>query len=352
MVGINPNKVLDIVRRDTELIRREAIFLIELDGYGKVKGFFKNPDGRIEVLAVIGQVEDFAISDKPIINQNFGEAVLFELGIKRDKPYHESRNTKRLFGEPYCFCKRRQWFKLSERQFEKVAPIIFDFLQSHTNEEVKKWKCNPLTNPFWLKTTKDWYSRKRGFEFYNKNYALIRGKRFSIALKDRNFVQYVYSAELKYWQEELSGFAKFIDLAISSKRKKKELYKKMSPADFVELTGGSVFSYLKEIVDRKKLPPYLCEELIEKYFPGGKDNILYNEVKHLFSVNGGKSAERVFAESAVVLPDCPILKLKITAGIRPDKDHIVFEVLPTFFDSGNFSEDQKEVEEVCEEVPF
>lgn len=321
MRGVNPDKIPYFVKKDAELIKKEAVLVLRIKKNGDIEIVNEGSRKRINVIAVLGPAEEYAISDCVLRRFNFDEALLCEIGLRRNKPYNETQNRKREKEERKNFTKRRKWFQLSKNQFVKVAPVIFQILQGITDKRVDGWKCGPR-NPFWVKTKR--YKVVKGgkiLKSYSKSVKCNCGIRFSISPKDYYFLSAVYWAEFnnpalgKY----LGGLARFIDKRLSHYRNNG--FRK----DFRKLKG---FQDVKKVVS--KISPYLIRKMLEEYLPGKENNIFYNYLMQIFEVDNCKYKEKILVETASSLFDAKKIlngiSLKITNGNKGNGKPIVFEV--------------------------
>ena len=329
MRGINPLKIPLLAQKDVDFLRKEAAVVIEIDEEGSLISLYTSRNHRIDVLAVIGPVKEFAVSDPEIIKRKFLEGVLLEIGIGRDKPYHKSQNRERRNEEPKIFLARRRWFRLSRQQFVQIAPIIMANLQERVDKRVETWKCG-RDNPYMVKSSRNWWShRRKKLSVGEKIYIAERGLRFSLNLKDDLFAKYVFWLELNndFLKKQLVGFARMIDKMFMRYRRAGE-YGYFYRKNFSQLKRPLE---VKDMVSRKRWPLYYYEEMLEKYLPHGKKNQLIDEIYELLGVEAGEtSVERTMAVEAIIpsikYADC---HLKVVRREYNGKNFIVFEIFPS-----------------------
>lgn len=316
MRGLKPEMIPELVRRDVELVKKEAIFLLEFRGGDtEVK---ISPENRLNILVVIGPVENHAINDKRIIKYFPKEAILLEIGLRRGRPYAEAKNTSRRVGEPVNFPFRRKWFQMSGFQFLKTVPLIFRLFQEHANKITFHWRDSYISG------LRNWWSHRQGKLFCEKKYRLRKkGIRFSVHKKDEHLLKFVYWAELNLnhsLKNHLSGLVKFID-------KRLKIYRENGYSrKFSDLKGAR---QIEDIIRRQHLPLYFLEEMIKKYIPRGAKNPFINEISELVGYNGDKILERQLAQSAYI-PDINDIELRVVCGLEEAKDYIVFELESNF----------------------
>lgn len=312
MRGLKPEIIPELVRRDVELVKKEAVFLLEFRDDYEIDIRIQK-EGRLNILAVIGPVQRHAIIDKNICKYFPDEAVLLEIGLRRGRPYHECMNTKRRIGEFTCFPYRRKWFQMSESQFLKTAPIIFELLQKYTNEITFNWKDSYIPGP------RNFWSYRKKKLFCNTIYRLAKKRiRFSVYKKDEELLKFVYWVELNLNNDlanHLIGLAKFIDKRLKPYRENG--YKKR----FMDLGGAK---QIKKIIDGKFLQPYLLEEMVLKYLPNSNENLLINEIRELVDWNWDGAMERKLAQRAVIPSSINEISLRVIRGLETQKDYIVF----------------------------
>lgn len=317
MRGLKPEMIQVLIKRDIELVKKEAVFLLEFNG-DKIDVKI-SPENRLNILAVIGPAQRHAIIDKNICKCFPSEAVLLEVGLRRGRPYHECMNTKRKMGEFTCFPYRRKWFQMSESQFLKTAPIIFELLQKYTNEITFNWKDSYISG------SRHWWSHHQKKLFCNTIYRLAKkGIRFSVHKRDDFILEFIYWAELNLnsaLKNHLTGLAKFIDKRLKLYRENG--YKKR----FIDLGGAK---QIKKIIDGKFLQPYLLEEMIDKYLPNGDRNSLINEIRELVDWNWSGALERKLAQRAVIPSNIDGISLRVIRGLETKNDYIVFELQSNF----------------------
>jgi len=324
--GVHPAMVPILVQRDVDLAKKEAKVVINLS----ILDLAYNPKPGLGVIAIIGPGEFFG--------RKYREALLCEIGLGQSRPYHNAKKPKAYckVDESRWMEKRRKWFSLSEEEYLAIAPLIFKIFQELTDKKVATWKHGFYSDdPFLLPTPRNYFSRRQ-----KKLYQSIsmmpqrKGIRFAVSKKDEFFVRDIYwaalnSSDLKI---HLNGLARFIDLYLSPYKKPlRRSFSKLKRVIRIKRTCLSLLSMRGA---------YLLSEIL-RCLPKRQRNPLWPHLTDLLGDDGNPTKERRLADS--VLPDpksrVGYIELKITTGLfgkygrQGDifiRDHIVFEVLPSY----------------------
>ena len=201
----------------------------------------------------------------------------------------------------------------------EVAPLVFSFLQKYTNERVAGWKNGYFSTPFFIPTSRYYWSRKlkKLFHSYSKK-PWPCGIRFTVSLKDDFFVKDIFWAEVNtnpYTKKRLSGLAKFIDLRLVKYRN--------GYRNFLKLKG---VQDVQKVVSNSSLPTYLISEILE-FLPKKTKNPLWFEINDLLKHNG--SQEKFLRESSLPGQTDRLKNIhtRVTTTLNK-RGFITFEVLP------------------------
>ena len=328
MNGIHPAMIPILVQRDVDLVKKEAKIVINLSTLNLIR----NPKPGINLIAIIGPGE--------FLGRKYREALLCEIGLGRSRSYHDAQRPKdSKLNESRWVEKRRKWFFLNKEEYLVVAPLIFEILQELTDKKVATWKHNFYSDdPFLLPTPRNYFSRHQKKLHQSISMRPQRtGIRFAVSKKDEFLVRDIYWAALNNLDLKihLNGLAKFIDLYLSPYKKQRPLRRRFSKLKRVVRVKRTCLSLLS------KRGAYLLPELL-KCLPKGQRNPLWPHLVYLLGYGGSATKERRLADSA--LPDSKNrvgnLEVKITTGLfgkygkQGDiliRDHIVFEVLPSYY---------------------
>lgn len=310
MRGLRPDLIPVLVARDVAVVKKEAAIVVHLNGNGVVIN--RNPEPRLNVLAVIGPGEAFG--------KKFEEALLCEVGIGKSRPYHMANKPRqsRTGGESAKVMPRRKWFYLSDKQYQQLAPIVFSVLQETTNQAVRGWKKSFFNNnPWYVPARRSFFLKRwKKVKTSEKAYAILRGTRYAVSLADRHFLSDIFSAELETNQQRLSGLRRYLDkrLSIVARRKRNG-----RPKAFVDVEAA---------LDKKYLSRYLAIEVLRRFVPWHR---FFDELCALVGWNG-KDATPEHKLIAAALPRSEQrlneIQIRVTTGLDQKKDHIVFEVFP------------------------
>lgn len=317
MRGLNKEGFLRVVNGDIERIKMEAVYVVRLLSKFEVD-IIKNPNGRLNVIAIIGQ-GSFYFDSQLLF---FDEVALCEIGIGKTRPYSEAKKPINSLSEneERSIAKRKKYFNLTLDQYELVAPYLFFLIQQITNEKVARRVCNHK-NPYYISSQKHYYSYRQGKDFYFDTFKPKTGSSgFVVSIKDKFLASDVYFAEMflnKDIAKYLSGLARFID-----KRLKPYRFKKIN-SNCLKLKG---FVKVREIIEKHFLPKYLIIELLNN-LPKGKRNYFYNEMVEIVGWDGKETFEKQMANNVVENPFKRLdgIQLHLTYK-HQNKDLIVFQV--------------------------
>lgn len=313
-----PKPISQLIKDDVDRVRTGAKFIIDISNSSPE--IIKNDSPFIGVIAIIGP-------GKSAFGE-FKEANLCEIGLGKSRPYHSGvkpRGFAEKTGGIKTFVKRRKWFLLTEKQYRVVAPVVFKFLQELVDERVAQWKCNPHTNPFFVKGQKMFYAKRNKSVVIYKTCRVARnGLRFSVDLKDAYFVSDIFHSEIYLndnIKNHLGGLARFIDKRLSIYRNNGHR------ADFSKLKGAKdiIDNIESQQISKRK---YLLAEMLTRYFPKGIKNPLWDEICKLLGFNGEKFWQKNIADLALPNPETRLCDTQIVVE-KDQKEYIVFEIMPT-----------------------
>jgi len=266
----------------------------------------ENPNYKLGIIAVIGQTEKFE------------KVVLLEVGIGPSRPYHPSEKV---------YSKRRKWFWLTEKQYNLIAPALFELVAVITKEQVAKRKNAFFSFSF---TKRKYTYRKKGFTSYEKRKQFPQGSCFSVNLSDSFVANDICYAELhinKQVHKEIYGLGRLIDKRVNwyspSRYKGKRTFKTLKVReDLILLT--------------KRLPRHLKQHLVS-FFPNGKSTMFYFHILNLLQVFGDDLCQEIqIADQALPKPKNRLRNIQLkTTRKHKDQNIVVFEVFPQEMDMSN-----------------
>lgn len=308
--GLNPKRIPDLVQKDVEFAKTRALgffrilpdLTVEFE-WNRAKAERVEP--MVSVLSVIGPSRGFG--------KEFEEALLMEVGMARARPYGYARGIGWKRGEKVV-AGRRKWFCPTPEQYHAVAPLLFKTLQEKTDKVAGRWKTTqhflPFTHQYWLK-------REQRMEERPAVYWYTKGVHFSASVKDPLFMADIYHAELvQNWtlRGYIDGIARYFGWTFKFLKGQDEYARK----------------FIKKHIGKKKiLAPYHRHELLRNFAkPRDKENRL--KLIEILGLNGTPPEQQL---AASVLPEAEKrtgqIQLRVVKSLDSDKDHIVFEVLPS-----------------------
>jgi len=315
MRGISPGEIPLLVARDVETVKREAKIIIRISRT-RMENVWRNPDGRLGVIAIIGPGE--------FQGKTYDKAILCEVGIGVSRPYHEAGKPLNSLrnGETAKIQRRWKWFSLTEEQYLAVSPILFLVFQKLTNEKVATWKKGFFSDdPFLIPTARNYFSRHQKKVFsVNSRKPQPSGTRFAVSLNNLLLARDIFWAEFNnsFTVYRLKGLARFLDLYLSWLNGNKYPIMKVS-----KVRERNIWKSLGPLSSKS---PHLVPELLA-YLP--KRRLAFSYISDLVG-NSGETFERKLANSALPNPEARLngISIRITTGISSKRDHIVFEVAP------------------------
>lgn len=218
-------------------VKREARLIFNITPDGEILRE-TNPEGRLNVLAVVGPGIKPLNGCLPV-----KEAVLLELGFRKARPYQKTRQVKR----------RMKQFVLSPEQYLLVAESVWRELEERVEEAVREWKCPTFT----LSTRRQFYRRSRREVVSNtRQKSCIRGLRFSLDTRDELFFSDLCWAErhlCEQVRDELDWLTRLVDSCFSNNRAP------LPPSRFKKLNG---YKTLCEVFARREIPDHLLPEIL------------------------------------------------------------------------------------------
>jgi hypothetical protein len=319
--GINPEKIPEFIRRDVELVKEGARFVLFILPDAKKVQIVENNDPRLDVFAIIGPSYGFG--------RHWDEVLLTEIGISRTRPYNEARGLARQL-EQSNIHERRKWFSLSQQQYQLVAPIIFKMMDVRAERIISFWKTGSIENGFRIRTRSSWWSNHRKkLSFKSLYYAVPRGIRFNVSLKDEFFVRDVFWAEMnlnKRIKNQINGLAGFISKRLNWYNKKGNYYGKR---DVVDLIG---YQEVKECIQNCYLNRFshLRVELAKKLKQDRRIISFFPRLADIFQWYGEETEESRLASSASQIPFLAErlgeIQILVTTDLSKKHDFITFEV--------------------------
>jgi len=321
MARLSKKLCIELVKKDASIIEKYATTIMIIAPDNESFELIHNPiNPRIGILAVIGPTDssdDQKFRPDQIMDEDFKQAILLEIGLGSNRPYKRIKNKK----DHIEITKRRKWFCLTKKQYKLIAPHIFSFILKNSLRKIRTWKRKGYTRISGPKSR--WVMKKKlNWELWKDR---PKGTRFSVSLKDNFVLRDVFWTELNNKQIifSLEGLANSIDMTMRIRRYKKN-YK-----------GKRLFQKLKGardiLEDTKEIHIRLKNELLEKFI--GRNYLFYNQLRNLFELPK-EVPESKIAKKAERLPNpkerTGNIQLRITknGGLRKDRDYIVFEVSP------------------------
>ncbi|MBU1137238.1 hypothetical protein KKD72_02650 [Patescibacteria group bacterium] len=314
--GISLVERLKLNEKNIRLIKREARIIIIISADNQGFEVYRNANGRLNVLAVLGPV------------QKFEEKLLLEIGMGRARPYCPSegyRKALEIKKKTKCpwMPKRQKIFSLSLEQYVLIAPEIFNIIRDIAEEKVRSWKSGPC---FWLPTPRNYWSAWSGQIIPStSHFPWLRGIRFSFSKQDEYLLQDLFWAELNLnngLNRSLSGTAAYIRRRFYQENK--ERFKRGKPLNGI---ASDIYSMIKS------LPYYLREELADYCFSSKNNPEFLTELKkHLILPKRKTSPEQVMAQAAEKIAS-PLerlkdIQLRVISGFRTKKNYVIAEIYP------------------------
>lgn len=321
MRGLNPEKIPELIKGDVDLVKKEARFVLIISPDERTVLVSENDNPRLDVFAIIGPSQGF--------NRHWDEVLLTEIGISRTRPYNEVRGLVRQL-EQSNIHQRRKWFSLSQQQYLLVAPVIFKMMNVRAEKIISFWKTGSPENEFRIRTRSSWWSNHRKkLSFKSLYYAVPRGIRFNVSLKDEFFVRDVFWAGLnlnKRIKNQINGLAGFISKRLNWYNKEGNYCGKR---DVVDLIG---YQQVKECIQGCYLNrfPHLMVELAKKLKQDSRIASFFPRLADIFQWHGEETEESRLASSASQIPSLVErlgeIQILVTADLSKKRDFITFEV--------------------------
>ena len=313
MKGINPKNILPLARKDVEMIKKEARFVLKIDGDGNFLSCKGNNNGKIWSIAVIGPAflikEEVkkALQKADLLEEAFfeKELLLLEVGFRRGKPYQRGFNKE---GGKH---KRRKWFYLSKKQYSRVSLHLFWFL---------KYLCQETRDNKWEKNKKPFIKNGKRNSFRRLGMGIISsGTRYSISMED------IYAVADVFWAEK----------NLNSVQKK-----------FVSWLGNALVNVLSRQRNKRKqkecveewiydLPLYLLEraakEVRNQFAKVNLLNLIYEVKRKDKSKNRelDREAVEIFMASVLSNPEERLRNIQVRIR-RIKRNCLIFEVYPEY----------------------
>ncbi len=314
MRGINPKDILPLARKDVEVVKKEAKFVWGIDSEGKTVSVKANENGKIWSIAIIGpaslikkEVKE-ALYKANLLEEAFfeKELLLMEIGFKRGKPYQRpcQNGTNILW--------RRKWFYFSKKQYLKVSPNLFWFLQHLCQETWHKWKTSK--NPF-VRSGKSKSFRRLGENIISP------GTRYSFSLED------IYPVADIFWAEKnlnsvlkkfLPWLGEMLENILSRQRSKKK---------WREYAEKMIYSRPLYLLER------IADDIGNKYSRANFLNFIW-EIKQDEGEMDNKAVEKMM-QIVLSNPEERLRNIQIRIR-RMKRNCLIFEVYPEY--SRNFED--------------
>jgi hypothetical protein len=265
-----------------------------------------NPEGRLDVIAVIGPTY--------LSGSSFNQGLITEVGIGRGRPFNEATGKDRKEWQSNI-AKRRNFFPINPKKYHLLGECIFDIIKFIARERVEKRACSH----FYISEPKrKWIRSKKRIAERDGWRSWPRGVRFSISKKDTLLLADVYHAELNFLRESLSKTAKFIDLRLAVLRERKRI-------------TAEVFSEAMSdvVLNVSGMSGYQKKALLE-YLPKGKRNFFFLDIIDHFKIPLAETQEEKILSSIMDFPEArhKHVNLKVISGLDNGKGYIVVEVFP------------------------
>lgn len=319
------------VAHDVETVKAHARVLIEI--VGENLEITRNPNGRLLVIAVVGPTY-WARTDI-----HFKEALLLEVGIGPGRPYHRAKGVNWKQGDN-SIGKREKLFQLTENQYLLVAPTLFQIVLELAKKQVE----GRISSHRLIRTPQRHFSRKRMF-LYEKRILqeMPSGTRFAAHRNDLLLIQDIFFAEWnsQWVQKLIKSRANLIAAALKEAIRRNHSNPSLISgiADLKEVLKEEhshirrrIYQKTRELLSLHSQNP-LIDEFFEidplSFFP---EMEMARKAKEL-----GRPEERIsldlIIDSGKKNNERRRQKHQAMAGkrarkIRPQRDHLVFEVLP------------------------
>ena len=320
MRGINPQRILDFIRKDVELVEEEASIVMTISPDERTFEIKENQNPRLNVIAVLGSADGFG--------KHWDKVILIEIGISRTRPYNEVKGLKRISGQSNLHS-RRKWFCLSPSQYQLVAPTIFRTMNVMTLRKVLSWKSGGPSNRYLIPSERHWWLRSQKKLIKNPSMTeALTGARFHISLKDELFVRDVYWAELNLNQrlgKIIRGLARFISLRLNWYQCGRYKGRKK----FEDLLGVKQAEERLDATYLKKFPHLLCE--VAQQIKNDRRNLgFWQFIAERVGWNGRDTKERELASLAPQLLGLRErlggIQILVTTSLDKKKEFVTFEV--------------------------
>ncbi len=286
-----------------ERVEKEARVILELLPNGEILKK-RNPNGKINVLAVIGPGLE-PLNGCPPMEQ----VLLAEVGFYRTKPYNRVRSV------PY----RPKQFVLAPEQYELVGTHIWAELVERVEKAVEGWEYSTFNLPVrrdWLKIT----TREIETSFPRRSF--VRGLSFSLDQRDKRLFQDLCWAEFHLnpqTKKMINWLAKFIEGALSKNKKF------LTPQQFQRLKGYQV---IQQLLAGRNFPPHLLPDVLMSSPVGKKHPHIHNLAESdLFSWDLSPTEAMKMRQAS--LPGQKERLRGVQARIRSFREnYVVFEILP------------------------
>ncbi|MEK7555340.1 MAG: hypothetical protein AAB516_00760 [Patescibacteria group bacterium] len=259
MNKVSAERILRLAKEDVERIKKEARFFMEVNGNDDIVQIKSNPQGKIYVLAVIGPIGtiDNVIKDtllkKGLLEKLDQEKfLLLEIGLRKGKPYRAGCDKERKNGVLYV-PPRRKWFFLSDVQYCRIAPFLFQWLQHEASTRINNWGREPFLR------------RKKGFQTQGRSEEELLHARagicFSASFRDVYLTSDILWASTN--NEVRKRFLKWLcELSVKLLYCKKK--KRKSRENLSKLLHSQ--------------PNYVIEDMLEFFSEEKKFRYLYNDI--------------------------------------------------------------------------
>lgn len=316
--------------RNLELIKENAIIVFHVSEEGEVS-VIENDRPRLDVLAVIGPYKGEKWDLK--------EAVLMEVGFGYTRPYNEVHIPKELrhLNEPQNFPPRYRGFSMTTRQYQAVAPFIFEYLEQRAVSQVsmrkggwKNYKIKALGHMnSGEKISKAVLGRKGQLIAVDLKYEKLPMVRYGASMSDILLINDLYWAEI-YGNSVMKGQFEAMAsemrglLNKATKKLKKTPKSWLKSPEFVAALNKLdrfTIAWGDEFRDRKYLQRILLRDYLDQrhYF--------FDELAERIKWSGDPIIEDIMAKNALSDPKSRLNDIQIKVW-RKKGDLLSFDVYP------------------------
>ena len=315
------------IRDDVRTVRQYAMAVILIKKDSIEIRYKARP--KLSVIAIVGPGTYEGVAYK--------ESLLMEVGVRRGKPYRETKAARRPWGRrrgqkvrrlPKMVQKsipeRKKLCVMDEAAYRRVAPALFNAIQEMTEKIDDKRGSGSSRNPYWKKQVRVLYFKrnKKPIEVM-RTLPYVTPVSFTADESDTWFLRDVLWAERHLSDDVVRarGFLRFLDKLLSkyrAKRPKRENFWSLTLAAFAKIR--ILFS---------KIPRHIQIDALRKFLAEKRNSPEWytEELKREFCWDGERIPREISeAEAALSDPQGRIDGFKPrTNGLR--KGRLVFEII-------------------------